>query len=231
MWAIHDDIRGEIKKIRSQLSEDDPGSAESAGKLVRIIRDMIYKEEQILLPMAMETLSQDDWARVRRGEEEIGYAWVTPGTGWEPESVVVPGPTVELQDLMLKTGHMSLEELNLMLTHLPLDVSFVDAKDQVSYYTDSKERIFPRSPGVIGRSVQKCHPPKSVGIVNRILEEFKAGTKDVAEFWIQREGRFIHIRYLAVRDGEGSYRGTMEVAQDVTGIRSLEGQRTLLNWD
>lgn len=118
-----------------------------------------------------------------------------------------------------------------MLTHLPLEVSFVGTDDEVHYYTDSEERIFPRTPGVIGCSVQKCHPPKSFGVVNKTLEEFKAGTKDVAEFWIQTEGKFIHIRYLAVRDADGNYQGTIEVAQDVTQIRALEGQRTLLNWD
>jgi DUF438 domain-containing protein len=231
MWAIHDDIRSKIKEVKELLTRGDPQATRSIEELIQPIRDMVYKEEHILLPMALETLTPADWARVWRGEGEIGYAWVSPGKGWEPGEEKETEKAGEPHDLDLRTGKLSPEEIDLMLTHLPLDVSFVDVDDKVSYYTDSKERIFPRSPGVIGRSVQKCHPPKSVGIVNKILDEFKAGTKDVAEFWIQRDGRFIHIRYLAIRDEKGKYRGTMEVAQDVTGIRALEGQRTLLNWD
>jgi len=117
-----------------------------------------------------------------------------------------------------------------MLTNLPVDFSFVDVNDRVAYYSATKERIFPRSPGVIGREVRKCHPPKSVDKVLRILTEFKAGRKNVAEFWIQVQGRFLHIRYFALRDKNGKYSGTLEVTQDVTGIRKLEGERRLLDW-
>jgi DUF438 domain-containing protein len=117
------------------------------------------------------------------------------------------------------------------LKHLPLDLSFVNEDDEVVYYSQGKERIFPRSPGVIGRKVQKCHPPKSYHVVQKILDEFRAGTKDVADFWIQMKGKFILIKYYAVRDGKGNYRGTLEVSQDVTEIRKLEGQKRLLDWE
>jgi DUF438 domain-containing protein len=131
----------------------------------------------------------------------------------------------------LDTGTLGAEQLNLLLTHLPLDVSFVDENDEVRYYSATPERIFPRSPGVIGRKVQNCHPPKSVGTVERILAAFKAGRKDHADFWIQMRGRFLHIRYFAVRDAQGAYRGCLEVSQDVTEIRALEGERRLLDWE
>jgi DUF438 domain-containing protein len=117
-----------------------------------------------------------------------------------------------------------------MLLNLPLDVSFVDETDTVVYYSANKERIFTRTPGVIGRKVQNCHPPKSVHMVKRILEAFRKGEKDSAEFWIQMRGRFLHIRYFALRDGSGAYRGCLEVTQDVTGIRALQGERRLLDW-
>ncbi len=130
----------------------------------------------------------------------------------------------------LGTGALSVEQLDLMLRHLPIDISFVDENDEVRYYSDTRERIFPRSPGVIGRKVQNCHPPSSVHKVQRILDALRAGRKDVAEFWINLKGRLVHIRYFAVRDGGGRYRGTLEVSQDVTGIKKLEGERRLLDW-
>ncbi|MBC7363954.1 MAG: DUF438 domain-containing protein, partial [Candidatus Aminicenantes bacterium] len=133
--------------------------------------------------------------------------------------------------LNLRTGQLSPEQVDLMLRHLPVDISFVDENDTVIYYSNTPDRIFPRSPGVIGRKVQNCHPPKSVHIVNRILEAFKKGEKDVAEFWIEFQGRFIHIRYFAVRDERGRYRGCLEVSQDVTAIRTLQGQKRLLDWE
>ena len=131
--------------------------------------------------------------------------------------------------LQLTTGGLTLEQLNLMLTTLPIDFQFVDEHDQVRYYSEG-ERIFPRSPGVIGRKVQNCHPPSSVHKVQQIIDAFRAGDKSTAEFWIELGGKFLHIRYFAVRDASGAYRGVVETVQDVTGIRALEGQRRLLDW-
>jgi DUF438 domain-containing protein len=117
-------------------------------------------------------------------------------------------------------------QLNLLLTHLPLDISFVDENDKVRYYSQGKERIFPRSPGII----QNCHPSASVDVVNRIITAFKEGKKDMADFWLETGGRFIYIRYFAVRDQKGTYKGVLELVQDVTEIRQLEGERRLLQW-
>jgi DUF438 domain-containing protein len=131
----------------------------------------------------------------------------------------------------LPTGALTAEQIGLMLTHLPVDVTFVDADNVVRFYSEGKPRIFGRTPDVIGRSVLRCHPAASVHRVKRILDDFRAGYRDVAEFWIQNKGeepRFIHIRYFAVRDSGGTYRGTVEVVQDVTAIRRLQGERRLL---
>jgi len=117
-----------------------------------------------------------------------------------------------------------------MLTRLPVDISFVDDRDTVRYYSANKDRVFPRSPGIIGRTVQNCHPPASVEVVNKILAAFKSGARDEAEFWIETGGKFIHIRYFAVRDAAGRYRGCLEVSQDVTRIRDLQGEKRLLDW-
>jgi len=170
---------------------------------------------------------------VRDGEEEIGYAWIQPSEGWKPsgETFQEKLPPEKVGSLTLDTGLLTPEQINLLLTHLPVDISFVDEHDKVAYYSQTEDRIFPRSPGIIGRSVQNCHPSKSVHIVDKILQEFKTGNRDSAEFWIQMKGRFIHIRYFAVRDNQGNYRGTIEVSQDVTSIRGLEGDKRLLDWD
>ncbi|MCJ7644927.1 MAG: PAS domain-containing protein [Candidatus Aminicenantes bacterium] len=133
-------------------------------------------------------------------------------------------------DLPLSTGSLTIEQVDLLLTHLPVDVSFVDERDTVRYYSATRDRIFSRTPAVIGCKVQNCHPGKSVHIVDAILKAFKAGDKDTAEFWIEIEGKFIYIRYFAARDSRRAYRGCLEVSQDVTGIRALKGQKRLLDW-
>lgn len=225
MWAKHDEIR-ELFRNKKKLNVED---------VTKQIEDLIFKEETILFPTAMELLSSKDWVYVRNGEEEIGYAWVTPGTEWvaiTPEIMHQNKKAKEdkLDLLELRTGQLSLSQLTLLLTHLPIEISYIDENDTVRFYSDTSERIFPRSPGVIGRKVQNCHPAKSVHIVNRILDAFKKGHKDSAEFWIQPGGKFIHIRYFAIRDNEGNYRGTLEVTQDITEIRKLEGEQRLLSW-
>jgi DUF438 domain-containing protein len=131
--------------------------------------------------------------------------------------------------LALDTGTLTPEQVNLILTHLPVDLTFVDEEDAVRYYSATVDRIFARAPGVIGKRVQDCHPSSSLPAVNRLLEEFKAGERDVAEFWIRRGERFVHIRYFALRDAGGNYRGTLEVSQEASGIRALEGERRLLD--
>jgi DUF438 domain-containing protein len=143
----------------------------------------------------------------------------------------MPDDEESLQKLALETGAMSPELIDLVLKHLPFDMSVVDENDIVVYYSDTPDRIFSRSPAVIGRKVQNCHPPASVHVVAKILEAFKSGKKDSAQFWIQMHGKFILIRYLAVRDQTGAYRGCLEVSQDVTSIRKLEGQKRLLDWE
>jgi len=132
--------------------------------------------------------------------------------------------------LNLDIGNLSLEQINTMLKTLPVDLTFVDDKDEVAYYSDTEDRIFPRSKGIIGRAVQNCHPPKSVHVVEDILQKFKSGEKDVAEFWIQMDGNFIMIRYFAMRDEEGKYMGTLEVSQELSRLRTLEGERRLVQW-
>jgi PAS domain S-box-containing protein len=136
---------------------------------------------------------------------------------------------MDMVELTLNVGKLTAKQVNLLLQNLPIDVTFVDENDQVAFYSQSRERIFARTPAVIGRKVQMCHPPASVDKVQKILDDFRSGKRSEAAFWIQMKGKFIHIRYFAVRDEENTYRGTIEVTQDITEIHQLEGEKRLLD--
>ena len=200
-----------------------------------MVDDMAYKEERILLPLAVELLSDDEWEQVRRGEPAIGYAWIVEPPEWPPTPGPRPAtlasavPVGEADLVPMGTGMLSPAQLEMMARALPIDISFVDEDDRVRFFSEG-DRVFTRTPAVIGRRVQDCHPPSSLDKVQAILDAFRAGERDVAEFWIETDGRFIHIRYFAMRDGEGRYRGTLETVQDVTHIRGLQGERRLLDW-
>ena len=249
MWGIHDQIRAEWKKMSAQLEQ---GAAANSPELAKLVmetfeafetpmKEMFYKEEKILFPAAMQRLKEEEWASIREQEGELGYFFVQPGTQWKPAFQVIleeeqraaqakaPQTAAPAGLIGLDTGLLSAEQINLLLTNLPVDVTFVDEKDEVRFFSQTKERIFERQAAIIGRKVQFCHPPKSLDAVQRILDDFRAGKRDVAEFWIQMMGKFIHIRYYAMRDAQGVYKGTLEVSQDVTGIRALEGERRLLD--
>lgn len=227
MWAVHDEIRPLLKSTQFEDIE----------LALQKIEDMIYKEEHILFPMTLEFFSESDWISVRDGEEEIGFAFgVIPGNQWEPVTSAdlhkpLPEETVKAEGaLNLDIGKLNIEQINIMLKTLPVDLTFVNENDEVAYYSDTEDRIFPRSRAIIGRKVQKCHPPNSVDVVEDILEKFKSGEKKVAEFWIQAEGAFIMIRYFAMHDDNGKYVGTLEVSQELSKLRSLEGERRLVQW-
>jgi uncharacterized protein len=229
MWAIHDDIRLEIKNAKKQISEADPKVVGTLRSINATISDMIYKEEHVLFPLSLDTLTDSDWVDVMKGDAEIGYSWIEPMVEWVPDL----GPEVQakiLDKVNLDVGVMTPEQVNLMLKHLPFDVTFVGDDDRVAYYSGGKERIFPRSPGIIGRAVSMCHPPKSVHIVDNIVKAFKDGSKDEASFWIRLGEKLVYIRYFAVRDDDGNYRGTVEVSQDIAPIQEIKGERRLLDW-
>ncbi len=233
MWGVHDEIRARLETVRQAVSSGDLETFAAEGAAVaRDLVEMVYKEEKILFPLALQTLSEEEWFEIRRGEEDLGYVLAAPAAQWGAEFTEKPQDSTSGNGLLqLLTGEMTLEQVNLVFTHLPVDLTFVDESDTVLFYSEGPDRIFPRTPEVIGRKVQNCHPPKSVHMVQAILDEFRAGTQSVAEFWIQMQGKFIHIRYFAVRDGGGAYRGCLEVSQDAAGIRDLQGERRLLEWE
>ncbi|MCK5737251.1 MAG: DUF438 domain-containing protein [Spirochaetaceae bacterium] len=243
MWGKHDEIREAFKEVRkAHTSGVNKVLRRKVRALTGAVKRMIFMEERILFPTALRKLSDKAWVEIRRGEAEIGYAWITPGNLWDAnvvqaessrESVAAPKPVVSSDNpgIPLETGELLPAQINMMLKALPFDLTYVDSNDKVCYYSQGKERLFPRSPGIIGRDVSNCHPPKSVHIVEKIVQSFRNKEKDVAEFWFTMNEKFIHIRYFPVYSELGLYKGTIEVSQDVTDIRALEGVRKLLDWD
>jgi len=250
MWSIHDDIRKAWKAMLKLFLNEKAEASTRAAEVEKLftpmenaMREMFYKEERILFPNALERLNESDWRAIHAQEADFGFSYVTRGEDWPPvESFKKPADvelnqpiqsvkeerTIPMSDFPLTTGDLTLSQINLMLTTLPVDITFVDENDTVRYFSETPDRIFKRTPAIIGRKVQNCHPPASVDKVVKIVEDFRAGKRDSAEFWIQMGGKFIHIQYYAMRDAAGNYRGTLEVSQDLTELRKLEGERRLL---
>jgi DUF438 domain-containing protein len=234
MWAKDDEVRGLLKKLgEAATGQWDAAVKGLAERAVGAVEEMIYKEDNILLPMCLDTFTEEDWAEVWLSSPRYGWCLVEPRDGYRPaDSVVRAGLKLTSgQGIQLPTGNLTLGQLVGIFSTLPVDVTFVDAEDRVAFFSEGPDRVFARSRAIIGRKVQHCHPPRSVDVVDRILSDFREGRQDVAEFWISFQGRFVHIRYFAVRDAEKRYLGTLEVTQDGTRIRALEGERRLLEYN
>lgn len=270
MWGKDDEVRAMLVELGAAIGCEDhcPCSARKlAEKTLHAIEEMMFKEENILLPMALSHLSEGEWGEVHEQSPRFGWCLVEPGGAYESPAqkqsnvasaksasaggadalvrtqadgtislAVSQGPRkgAELPlpaSIMFPTGSLTIEQLLAVFTTMPIDLTFVDADDRVRFFSEGPRRVFVRPKAVIGRKVQFCHPPASVDTVNRILDDFKSGRQDTADFWIERKGRFVQIRYFAVRDEAGKYLGTLEFTQDLTRERALEGERRLLQYD
>jgi uncharacterized protein len=239
MWAKDDEIRAALKKLGVALQSAGKGGdslatlPELAQRAANAIEEMIFKEEQILLPLLLNTLTEEEWGEIWASSPRYGWCLVEPGVGYAPPAAVVAQAmnVPSSGALMLPSGHITLEQLTAIFAALPLDLTFVDADDRVAFFTEGPQRIFARSRAVIGRKVQNCHPPRSVEVVDQILSDFRAGRQNLAEFWIDFHGKYVHIRYFAVRDQAGKYLGTLELTQDIAPLRALQGERRLLEYD
>jgi uncharacterized protein len=242
MWGKHDEVRQMLRQTIAGLQEIDSIAAAEAKayNLLTVtpaldaVEEMIYKEEKILLPTALNLLTEQDWYEIYVQSDEYGYCLYAPQFEWMPEGGVHKAngkPPTAAGRVQMPTGSFTVDELIATFSALPFDLTFVDQDDTVRYFSPGKERVFARSRAVLGRKVQYCHPPKSVRIVNQILQDFKAGKQDRARFWIDMKGRLIYICYYAVRDAAGCYLGTLEVTQDLSEVRELEGERRLLAYD
>ena len=255
MWLLDDFIRDEVRDARRLLEEDrEEEFIAMQPVIVADILDLIEKEETVLYPTSLAMIRPDEFEELKAGDREIGFAWIKVGGGHRTEESKKPLPATEAagfasdlaallgkygfsggstpgQLLEVATGQMTLEQINLVYKHMPVDFSYVDENEIVRFYTDTDHRVFPRSKNVIGRDVKNCHPRTSVHLVAEIIDKFRRGEQDEVDFWINKPGLFIYIYYVAVRDEEGRFRGILEMMQDCTRIRSLEGSRTLLSWD
>lgn len=241
MWAKDDEVRDFLKGAIEVLREESLGGAELKLLVPTVLRpalaaleSMIYKEETILLPMCLGLFTEEEWGEIWQDSPRYGWCLVEPATGYAPPEPAFPKDTLQLpaaSAVAFPSGVLSFQQLIGIFSSLPVDITFVDAEDRVAFFSEGPDRVFARSRTILGREVKHCHPPKSVDVVERILEDFKTGRQSVAEFWIQMHGKFVHIRYFAVRDEAGAYLGTLEVTQDLTRLRALEGDRRLLQYD
>ncbi|MED3660559.1 DUF438 domain-containing protein [Ureibacillus sp. FSL K6-8385] len=237
MWGVDDYIRAGIKDAKRKLLDYD-GQKEDVLEVLefvmREVSEMIFKEENILFPMALQKLTEDEWLKIAQESDKIGYCLIDSVEEWKP--VRHPLPIEKKENIhpeegyvRFETGVLSVKQIEAIFNHLPVDITFIDENDIVRYFSHGKERIFTRTKAVIGRTVQNCHPPQSVHVVEQLLEDFKSGKKDVEDFWIPFKDKFVYIRYFAVRDEEGKYMGTLEFTQNISGIRALEGEKRILS--
>lgn len=242
MWMEHNEIRELKKKLNALIQDLNEASNQSfrgqlwdtAKAIGNLLPNHFYKENNILFPAALSVITQQEWVEIRKEFDEIGYCCFTP-----PELIAIEPPTEAIQAqtkaiegiLHFETGSLTREQLDGLINALPVDITFIDADDTVRYFNKPEKRFFVRTKAVLGRKVQMCHPQKSLDVVTTILDSFKSGKNDVAEFWINLNNRLVHIRFFVVRDNNGKYLGTMEVVQDITKIKRIEGERRLLNWE
>jgi DUF438 domain-containing protein len=241
MWGKDDEVRELLDALAESLSVDTMSTDEASivveavvNPALAAIDEMISKEERILFPMSRETLTDDEWGEIWQETPRFGFCLVEPRDGYRPPTPKGPAKTADLPSgaaVVFPTGALDFDQLRGIFGILPVDLTFVDADDRVRFFSEGPDRVFERSKAILGRKVQHCHPPASVHIVEEIVSSFRAGRQDVAEFWIQLKGRFVHIRYFAVRGDDRSYLGTLEVTQDLTRLRELDGDRRLLNWE
>lgn len=240
MWGKHDETRGFLKAALETLDITEGISIDEVNVLIEMVlspalsavEDMTLKEEEILFPMTMDKLTDIEWYEIQEQTLEIGFCLYDPKEEWKPEGMVqkTNAASEDKEMIQLSSGSFTKTELEAILNSLPIDMTFVDKNEKVKYFSQSEERIFDRNRAILNRDVKLCHPPSSVGIVEQILHDFSTGKASKAPFWIQMGGKFIHIEYLALRDKNGEFLGTLEVSQDLTEKRKLEGDQRLLSY-
>lgn len=233
MWSEHQEIHALEKKVFALNSESDEKLIDNLEDLSKLTVDLAYllashfnKENSILFPASLRLFSEEEWETVVQDFDDIGYCSFSikpESTGRIAEIVSDEG------EVVFGSGKLSVEMLEAIFSHLPIDMTFVDAQDRVQFFSESPDRIFVRSRAIIGRSVQLCHPKNSVHVVEKILNDFRDGKRNSAEFWINLGEKTIYIRYFAVRDGENKYLGCLEVSQDITEILKITGEKRLLD--
>jgi PAS domain S-box-containing protein len=237
MWTEHNELKEKklqlVKLVSSPKSlnfKDLINQLVGIGDyLVKALSDHIHKENNILYPAALQAIGDDEWKEIKRQCDKLGYCCFTPKV-YDKMVSKKSSNRVSSEDLIsLETGNLSQEEIEGILNTIPIDVTFVDVAGSVRYFNKAKERVFPRTKAIIGRKVQNCHPPKSVHVVNKVIEDLRGGRRGSADFWLDMNNRKIYIRYFPVKNNKGEYIGILEATQDITDIKKIEGERRLLD--
>ncbi len=240
MWMEHDDIREQKKKLRAIMDKAKPDNFEgfkqelwdTAKEFANLLPRHFNKENSILFPAALSVITPEEWVDIRKEFDGVGYCCFTPPALIEaPREAIERNIPMPSELMQFENGNLIKEQLDNLLNTLPVEITFIDENDTVRYFNKPAKVIFVRTKAIIGRKVQNCHPARSLDTVTKIVASFKSGKKSTAEFWITLAGRLIYIRFFAIRDSAGKYLGAMEVVQDVTDIKKLEGERRLLNWE
>ena len=252
MWSLHDDIRKKLKIIEKLFNYENSNLKKinsELGDLFFLMRGMIFKEDNIIFPIATDTTKAEEWEEMHKQSFEVGFAFIEAPIKSEEKKKEISHNKKSMKNtneenilnqilnseflknsvIDLDTGKLTIEQVKLLLNTLPVDITLVDENDKVRFFSKPKDRFFPRSIAIIGRTVQNCHPPESVHIVEGIIKSFKSGEKDFEHFWIQMKGKFIFIQYYALRNENGEYKGVLEVSQDITDIKKLSGEKRLVN--
>ncbi|MFV0538689.1 MAG: DUF438 domain-containing protein [Dysgonomonas sp.] len=239
MWGKHDETRELLKAAHESLSVKDIAVDEVPALIVLVllpaidaIEGMIMKEEEILLPMSLDTLTEEAWYQIYKETNQFGYTLYDPQTEWKPADVNTNEVVYLTEDaIRVNSGSFSIKELESLFRTLPIDITFVDKNDKVKFFSHGTKKVFDRNRSIIGRDVRLCHPPGSVHIVEQIIDDFKSGKENKAAFWISAfMGQFVYIEYTALRGTDNEYLGVMEVTQNITELRSLEGDQRLLSY-
>ena len=235
MWSFHDDIRRNIKKTLEILDKrpfDLKFFNETVSKVYFNISTIVFREEHVLFPILADSFTRELFGEMERQllEFDLAYADVQRVLRKDGKGGFRTGLISKDNLVRLSTGELSPEQVELIFNHLPVDITYVDENNRVKFFSAPKHRIFPRTTGIINRRVQDCHPHESVNVVEKIVESFRSGEKDEASFWIRMKDNYVLIRYFAVRDKEGNYRGVLEVSQEISVIQEITGERRLLDW-
>jgi DUF438 domain-containing protein len=234
MWGVDDEIRASLREITAGLGSIDVSVLR--GKIEALlgkIQEMVFKEENIMMPMLVQNLTEDEWRKIAGEGAQFGYCLIEAPPVWIPASqriAVSPAEKAEPGMVMMPTGSLTAEEVTRILNTLPVDITFIGADDTVKYFSEGAERIFPRAKAVIGRKVANCHPPASVHIVEKLVEDLRAGRKDHEDFWIRMGDKYVFIRYFAVRSESGEYLGVLEVTQNIGPIQAITGEKRLVSY-
>ncbi|WML37437.1 DUF438 domain-containing protein [Clostridium sp. OS1-26] len=240
MWGVDDEIRASIKEVKSMLQNDSNNKENIISKIDEVtnkIQEMFFKEENILFPLSLDSLTEDEWYEIESDSDSIGYCLTGPADKWKPVRADVEAREQEKKlagedsegYIKFDTGILKAKEISAIFDHLPVDITFVDKDGVVKYFSNSKERIFIRTKAVIGRKVQNCHPPASVHVVEQVAEDLRTGKKEHEDFWIKMGDLYILIRYFAVRDDNGEFLGILEVSQNIKPIQEITGEKRLIS--